>query len=70
MIPRERGLKVLSLLLLFLYTHIGFNSEKRLHELPGGKAMWFLISCNYINTSCGLFGGSFTFAHSLFLIHS
>jgi hypothetical protein len=41
--------------------------------------MWFLISCNYINTSCGLFGGSSSFIfgsfihffiHSLFLIHS
>jgi hypothetical protein len=38
--------------------------------------MWFLISCNYINTSCGLFGGSLlhslfhSFFHSLFLIHS
>jgi hypothetical protein len=24
-----------------LFTHLVFNGEKRLHELPEGKAMWF-----------------------------
>jgi hypothetical protein len=40
-----------------LFTHIGFNWEKWLHELLGRKAMWFLFSCNYINIPCGLFWG-------------
>jgi hypothetical protein len=60
-----------------LFTHLGFNGEKWLHELLGGKDMWFLISCNYINISYGFFGGSififgssFIVSHSLFLIHS
>ena len=60
-----------------LFTHLCFNCKKWLHELlEGGKAIWSLISFNYINASCGMFGGSSTFnlplyhkAHSfLFLV--
>jgi hypothetical protein len=39
-----------------LFTHIGFNWEKWLHEILARKAMWFLISCNYINNSLGCLG--------------
>ena len=60
-----------------LFTHLCFNWKKWLNELlERGKAIWSLISYNYINTSCGIFGGSSTFyiplyhkAHSfLFLV--
>jgi hypothetical protein len=37
--------------------------------------MWFFIACNFINTSCGFFGGSSSLfisshVHSSFIAHS
>jgi hypothetical protein len=64
MIPRERGLKGLSIFIIFYLPIIDFM-EKSGYMSFLGEAMWFLISCNYINIPCGFFGGVL-----LLLLHS
>jgi hypothetical protein len=61
----KEGAKGAKSLYYILFTHLGILERKKwLHELLRGKAMWFLISCDYINTPCGLFGGSHSFTLS------
>jgi hypothetical protein len=54
-----------------LFTHLGFNGEKWLHELLGREAMWFLISCNlYKHLLWVVWGFSIHGFSSSFFIHS
>jgi hypothetical protein len=53
MIPRERGLRGLSLFSIILFTHKLFYGEKWLHGILGGGHV-VLGSCDYLNIPWGL----------------
>jgi hypothetical protein len=57
MIPQERGVNGLSIFIIF-YLPILVLIEKSGYMSFLGEAMWFLVLSNYINPTCGLFGGS------------
>jgi hypothetical protein len=67
MIPQERGLKGLSVYFIYFFNHFCFNGEYELHEILGGKSMWFFNSKKIDKPIFGLLGGSLT--HSLFIVH-